>query len=174
MTYMAVGAISDIGLSPYKIYGDEFIALVAQVNRFAGKTVSLGPGCENYGSKRFLDEPLPLLPGLITTKAADLAWLIASMRWDCAPSDLQPVGILKVADKRKWMATGATNTWAFVTTNRKELTITLAQYGDSLGLKPAVAGITEVDPKMKPKFPTTVAVIGALAVGAYLVSRRAK
>jgi len=49
----------------------------------------------------------------------------------------------------------------------------LKGWADSLGLAPASVGITTVDPKMKPPFPMmTVLALGALAIGAVMLSRR--
>jgi hypothetical protein len=161
MSYL--GAIEDIGASPYKISGDPVTALVAQVNRFS-KGQSMGGTCPPM--KAFT--PLPLVAGL-SQQGATIAWALAGRRFDCAPSELRS------AAKVDWVTKGSDNPWVWAMNNLNELTITLAQYGDSLGLAPASVGITQRDPKMTPKFPMVTAVLlGALAIGAVVISRRAR
>jgi hypothetical protein len=173
----AVGAIEDTGLSPYDISGNPVTALVAQVNRFAGKTVKTAQsgniealkqgttriGC---GDRVFLSSPLPLIPS-IDPRGANIATLIVWTRYACSPL------LMASASKEAWALNGTASPWTFVMNNLKELTVTIAQYADSLGLEPAKVGITKVDPKMTPKFPTmTVVILGALALAAVFVSRR--
>lgn len=162
----AAGDIEDFGVSPYKIDGDPVTALIAQINRFAGKSVSLGSACAT-GSKVLLQAPFRLEPVLVP-KAADTAWLIASMRYSCSP--------LQSTDRLRWTDQGATNTWTWALNNLTELTTVIAAYGDSLGLPAASVGITTRDPKLVPKFPYgTAALIAGLALGAgALYLRRAR
>jgi hypothetical protein len=161
MSYL--GAIEDVGLSPYKISGDPVTALVAQLNRFAGKTINPGGLCK---AMRPVGQPFPLIAA-IDTRAADAAATIVWLRYSCSPIDVSS------KDKEAWALRGQTYAWVFVMNNINEITTTIAQFGDKLGLEPAKVGITERDPKMTPKFPfVTVALLGALAVGAVAVSWR--
>ncbi len=168
MTYLsAFGDLTDVGISPYKISGDPVTALVAQVNRFAGKTVRAGGTC---GARTLVPKAFPLGP-VITEASATAAALIVWTRYTCVPVELRS------PTKEKWISDGLFNpkpsTWSFAMNNLHELTITIAQFGDSLGFAPATVGITQVDPKMAPKFPIrTVALLGVLALGAFMVSRR--
>jgi hypothetical protein len=161
-----LGAIEEAGASPYKISGDPVTALIAQLNRFAGRTVSPPGGV--CGATKYVVASFPLGP-IATPQAADAAALLVWRRYSCAPRDTRS------ASKEKWAADGlfGGNTWAFVMNNLVEITTTIAQFGDSIGLDPATVGITERDPKMTPKFPVmTVALLGALAAAAFVVSRR--
>jgi hypothetical protein len=163
VTYHAIGAVEDIGLSPYKISGNPVLALLAQLNRFAGKTVSIGPTC---GARRFVAKPFPLVP-VVPELAAAAAQTIVFDRYSCVDPSL----ISK--QKLAWVLEAKGGWWAWTMNNLAEITVTLAQVADGLGLEPATVGITAVDPKMKLKFPTmTVVMLGALAVAAVVVSRR--
>jgi hypothetical protein len=159
-----LGAIEDAGASPYQIKGDPITALVAQLNRFAGKSVSPG----SCGAARLVSAPFPVAP-VMDERAVTAAALIVWRRYSCVPVDVWSKA------KEKWAADGmfGGNTRAFVMANLAEITTTIAQLGDSLGLEAATVGITARDPKMTPKFPTmTVVGLGVLAIGAVLVSRR--
>jgi hypothetical protein len=171
MTYCSMGAITDIGASPYKISGDPVTALVAQLNRFVGKTVDAGCGGITPVPSAF-----PLVPA-ISNSAAQAAALILWQRYRCAPSDVWS------KTKDDWASSALFSggdpvppavTWSFVMNNLTEVTTTIAQFADTQGLAPADVGITQVDPKLTPKFPVgTAVIVGALAIGAYLLSRRA-
>jgi hypothetical protein len=164
MTYHAAGAIEDIGLAPYKIAGNPVLALLAQLNRFTGKTVKIGSGGPCIGARVYVPTAFPLVP-VVPPRAADAAQLIVWSRYACVDPALQ--SLKKVA----W--TLHSDSWSWTMNNLAEITTTLAQVADGLGLEPATTGITAVDPKMKPKFPTmTVVLIGALAVAAVVVARR--
>lgn len=164
--YVATGAdISEAGASPYQVKGDPVVALIAQLNRFAGKTVSPSSHCT---SRNYLPGgPLPLASSL-SLHAATIANLIATDRYNCAPT-----GTYSKA-KALWITNGSDGKEvAFATANLAELTITIAQFADSLGLPAATVGITERDPKMTPKMPVvTIAVVGVLAIVAVAMSRR--
>ena len=162
--YVPVGAIAELGTSPYQIKGDPTVALIAQLNRFAKRTVSPGGG---YGNRNYLPAgELPLASSL-DDKAATTAVLIVNDRYGCVAVDVFS------KQKAAWALSGLANAVPFVTANLAELTTTIAQFGDSLGLSPATVGITNRDPKFTPKFPvTTVAIVGALALAAIIVSRR--
>ena len=166
MTYFmkaGLSGVEDLGLTPYKINGDPVTALVAQLNRFAGKTITPGGTC---GPRKLVNEPFTLIPS-IDNKAATAAALIVFTRYSCTPTDVAS------ATKQKWANGGLFdgNTWAFVMNNITEITTTIAQFGDSMGLPPATVGITTKDPKMAPKFPTTTIVaIGVMAVAAVVMS----
>jgi len=168
MSYHAAGAIEDIGKSPYNpIAGNPVIALLAQINRFAGKTLNIGGTC---GARKLVAAAHPLVPTL-SQRAAEDAALIMWQRYSCVPLDLWS------AKREKWAADGffVGNAWVFVLNNVNEITITLAQLADKLGLEPASTGITARDPKMTPKFPVmTVVMLAALSVGAVMISRRTK
>jgi hypothetical protein len=163
MSYL--GAIEDTGASPYQIKGDPVTALVAQLNRFAGKSVAPG----SCGAARLVaDPPFPVAP-VLDDRAVSSAALIVWRRYSCVSIDVWS------KTKEKWAADAlfGSNTRGWVMSNLAEITTTIAQFGDSLGLGPASVGITTLDPKMTPKFPTmTVVALGLLAVGAVVVSRR--
>lgn len=162
--YLAAGAdIAEMGVSPYQIAGDPVVALHAQLNRFAGKTVNPGGKC---GSRTYLRSDLPLAK-TIDDQVATIALLILRDRYECVPIDVWS------QQKSKWVTEGLGNAVPFVTGNLAEITVTIAQIGDSLDLAPAKQGITRRDPKFTPKFPVvTVAIIGALALAAVAISRR--
>jgi hypothetical protein len=167
MTYHRynIGAIEDIGLTPYQVSGNPVMALIAQLNRFAGKTVDPGAKC---GKRNYL--PYGALP-LVTTldsKAATTANLIVYDRLNC----ISDVSLLDFKAMEK-VNNALTNPIPWAMANLGDITIQIAQFADSLDLPPASVGITTRDPKMTPKFPTvTVLLLGALAVAAVLVSRR--
>jgi hypothetical protein len=123
----AIGAIEDTGLSPYKVEGNPVIALIAQINRFVGKTVK-GPGCPSGARPTYpYDAPLGtkdskpfMLQPALTEDAASAALQIATARYACAPFTLQSTGAM---DKRKWLVDGSRyNTWSFVMANIAEFT----------------------------------------------------
>jgi len=165
MSYL--GTVEDTGASPYQIKGDPVVALLAQLNRFAGKTVKPGGTC---GERRLVGAPFSLQPPIIDDRAATSAVLIVWQRYSCVPLDVWS------SRKEKWIAAHlGGDARDFVRSNLNELTVTIAQFGDSLGLDAAKVGITELDPKMKPKFPVmTVVLLGALAIGAVVVTRMKK
>lgn len=165
MSYL--GAIEDIGANPYQIAGDPVMALIAQLNRFAGKTVKPGGKC---GDRNYLPQgPLPLATTL-TDKAAVTANLIMYDLLSCLSDErlIDNRALQKVMEGLNY-----TVTWAM--SDLSNITTRIAQFGDMLGLSPAAVGITTVDPKVAPQFPTmTVLILGGLAVAAFMVSTRRK
>ncbi len=159
MSYL--GAIDDIGASPYQIAGDPVMALVAQLNRFAGKTVTVGPKCV----RSYLPNGAIPLTTIMSAQIATVAYLMAYDKANCI-ADERLIDFAKLAAMRAGQSDPTT--WAM--RNLTDLTTQIAQLGDVSGLSPAAVGITKVDPKVAPKFPTmTVALVGALAVAAFVV-----
>lgn len=164
MTYHAAGSVENIGLSPYQVSGHPVMALIAQLNRFAGRTITLPLKC---GTRRYL--PYGALP--ITTelddRGASTANIIMYDRLQCVTIGL--------GDPRKLnqVIEATTNPKPHVMANLSDYTTQIAQFADGLGLPAATVGITTRDPKMATKFPTmTVLLLGGLAVAAVVVSRR--
>jgi hypothetical protein len=178
MSYLgSIENVENIGLSPYQIAGNPALALIAQLNRFAKRTITLPPitdSCRTKGTRNYLrmvadsNQPLPMVP-VIDPTVANLAHLIMYDRLTCvAPGLGDPRKLKQVVDAE---GDGKIIIWAM--SNTKDITTQIAQFADKLGLDPAKVGITAVDPKMKSKFPTmTVVLIGALAVAAVVVARR--
>lgn len=163
MSYIHLGAVEDIGASPYQVKGDPVTALIAQLNRFAGRTLSPGGKC---GSRKYLSSAIPLST-VLDDRAATAANILMFDRLSCV-SDERLIDQTQLA---KVMA-GTANPIPWAMANLSNITVQIAQLGDSLGLDPASVGITAVDPKLKPKFPmTTVIVVGVLALGALVVAR---
>lgn len=166
MTYhygMGALEVSDqIGVAKYKVTGDPVIALLAQLNRFANKSVQAGPAC---GSRFYVPKVFPLTR-MLPFAAANQAHLIIAEMATCAPigtRDAKLVHRLAAVD----------NVVGWVTENINDVTIKLAQLGDSLGLAAAVAGITKVDESLTPKFPTGLFVLVGVGLGfAYILKRR--
>lgn len=162
-----VGDIADVGVTPYSIQGNPVMALIAQLNRFAKKTVNPGGKC---GSRNYL--PQGALP-LVTTldeKAATTANLIMYDRLNCI-SDVTLLDFRKM----KVVNDALTNPIPWAMANLNDITTQIAQFADSLDLAPAAVGITTRDPKMTPSFPTkTVLLLGGLALAAFFITRRMK
>lgn len=159
-----LGGIEELGLGP-QIAGDPVLALIAQLNRFAGKTVAPGYGCR---PRQYLAAALPMVPTL-DDKTATTAVLILNDRYSCVPIDLFN------KSKADWANSGLTETTVFVTKNLAEIVITIAQYGDKVGLSPAQYGITERDPKFAPNLLTTKNIViagGVLVLGALVMRRK--
>lgn len=164
MSYL--GAIEDVGLSPYQIAGHPVTALIAQLNRFAGRTVKPGGSC---GSRNYLPHGALPLATTLDDKAATTANLIMYDRLNCI-SDVSLLDFKAMKKVNEALGPGVIP-WAM--SNLNNITIQIAQFADSLDLPAASVGITTRDPKMTPKFPfVTVALLGALAVAAVVVSRR--
>lgn len=160
-----IGDVPQIGENPYKITGDPVIALIAQLNRFAGKTISPGGKCN---SRDYLPAGALPLATTLNDRAATIANVIVYDSLDCI-DDERLKDFRAMAKVREGLMSSVP--WAM--TNLSDITVRIAQFADSKGLSPADVGITEVDKKIAPKFPTmTVALVGGLAVAAYLVSRR--
>jgi hypothetical protein len=140
--------IEETGLTPYQVQGDPTVALLAQLNRFAGESVAIG----TCGEARFVGQPFALKPGAFDERAAFAAATILIQRYACS-SDT------KVGAEYRWALSSADNEVAFVKNNIDRVTLIIAQVGDAAGLDAAVVGITEVDPKLKP-MPTWVKVVG--------------
>lgn len=154
MTYVLSG-IEDPAVA---VQGDPVVALIAQVNRFVGKSRGVG------------SVPFPLASSLddsfIGTKLATSAIIIALQRIDAAPLMLQD------HKHKRQLSDALTNPVPYVRAHLNQLTTTIAQFGDSKGLAPAAVGITKADPRFTPKFPIkTVALLGGLAVVAFVISR---
>lgn len=165
MSYL--GAIEDIGKNPYTITGDPVMALIAQLNRFAGKTVNPGAKC---GSRNYLPQGALPLSTMLDDKSATTANLMMYDAINCV-ADERLLDFNQLSKVNAGL--NAPIPWAMA--NLADVTTRIAQFGDSLGLSPAAVGITQVDPKVAPKFPVmTVAIIGGLAVAAFMVSRKGK
>lgn len=163
MSYL--GAIEDIGANPYQIAGDPVMALVAQLNRFAGKTISAGGKC---GSRTYLPHGALPLTTIMSDHAATIANVVMFDLLNCVSDErlIDARALAKVTEGLNYPTTWAMKDLSNITTR-------IAQFADSLGLNAAAVGITKVDPKVAPKFPTmTVAIVGALAVAAFVVSRK--
>ena len=167
MTYHSynIGAIEDIGVSPYQITGDPVVALIAQLNRFAGKTVNPGAKC---GPRNYLPRgPIPTTSG-VNDHVATIANLIMYDRLNC-------ISDTSLLDFRKMAAVNAalTTPVPWVNANIRDITVQIAQFADSLGLAAATAGITTKDPKFTPKLPLMPIAFGiALVGGLYFVTRK--
>jgi hypothetical protein len=100
---------------------------------------------------------MPSLDHRGATTAALIVWL----RYACSPLFTGSTA------KEQWALAGLDNPWTFVMNNLNEVTVTVAQYGDSHGLPAAKVGITKRDPRLVPpwKFPTTPVLMG-LSIGA--------
>ena len=164
MTYRySIGAIEDIGAAPYKIEGNPVIALVAQLNRFAGRTVNVGPRC----TRRYVTEAFPLVP-VISEQAAFIANQIMFDHYTCVDPSMVPTA------KVNQIMAARGGYWSWVMNNLNEITTTIAQVADGAGIQPAKVGITVVDPKMTPKLPVGMLLISAAAVGAIYFFTRGK
>lgn len=164
MTYVLSGT-EDAGLGP-SIKGDPTIALLAQLNRFAGKLLTPGDGCTR--ELNFLSKPTyPLVASALDLRAATAAVVILYHRYYCSPTGFFDKG------KALWANSGLLDPIRFVNANMSTIVPTIAQFGDKLGLEPAVVGITERDPRFTPSFPIkTAALLGVFAVAAIVVTQR--
>lgn len=170
-TTISLGAdpFATAGMAPYSVQGDPIVALIAQVNRFAGKTIDTGR-CTGSAARTMPGNKLLLVPAMTLEVAIRAAQLVQA-RYSCvATFDMFS------ASKEDWVLNaiqGDTVTWA--NANLHEITMTIAQFGDSLGLSPAAVGITTRDEKLvpKPKL-ATLASIGfvSLVLGAAIAARR--
>jgi hypothetical protein len=174
MTYIQVGAIdagaiSDAGASPYQTTGNPVIALIAQLNRFVGKTVPMPPN-SSCGARNYLPNgPLPLTP-VLDNHAATVAWAIIDDRLHCI-ADVSLIDNKSGAAQRQAAGLMDPIPWAMGDLN--SITVQIAQFADSLGLDPATVGITKTDPKMAAPFPMTLVLLGVGALAAlYFVTRR--
>lgn len=167
MTYHGtLGAISideDTGASPYKITGDPVVALIAQLNRFAGKSIQLkGENCK--ATRRYLGAKLPLV-AVLNDKAAITANVIMYDIVSC----VFDVRMIDPKLQRRVMD-GLANAIPWAISNLADITVRIAQFGDAEGLDPAVVGITKRDDRVTPKFdPTTAVLVVAVALGALYV-----
>lgn len=172
MTYHGtIGTISineDTGASPYKITGDPVIALIAQLNRFAGKSIQLkGENCKAI--RRYLSEKLPLVAAL-NDKAATTAIVIVYDIVSCVTD-------VRMIDRRlqKRASDGLTNSIPWAMSNLADITVRIAQFGDAEGLDSATVGITKRDERVTPKFPTTTTVLlAAVALGVIFMLKARK
>lgn len=160
-----LGATDDIGLSPFKVEGNPVIALLAQLNRFAGKTVKPGNRCT--GDRRYVKEPYPLVP-VLNEQAAVIANMIVFDRHTCVPGVVSDIEV-------RWAQKATTiGYWVWAMNDLDKITKTIAQFADSLGLEPATVGITKVDERVRPKakIPPIVFIAGGLILAAVFVAGR--
>lgn len=158
-----LGDVADMGTG-VQVTGDPVLALIAQLNRFAGKTFTLGGGC---GSRRLVSAAFPMVPGSLSDAAATAAVLILESRYSCVGLDLFD------GQKAKWARDGLIEPISFVTGNLPEITTTIAQFGDSLGLAPAAYGITTKSPLFQKKLKTEhIVMLGGVALAAIVLLRR--
>lgn len=166
MTYHHVmGAlnVSDkLGVTKYDIQGDPVIALLAQLNRFAGRSVKL-PRCE---SKVLVPRAFPLVRSLTFPAANQAHNIVYLMSWCVEPGTGD--------SKRTERLASVSDVVGWVTENIREVTVTLAQLGDSFGYAPATVGIVERDERLAPRFPTTALLLVGVAVGAAFILKRRK
>lgn len=166
----ALPDVSSVGLSPYTIAGNPNNALVAQVNRFAGRRVK-PVGCSE---RQYVKEAFPLA-AVVPQWAAHAANQIFIDSHTC-------LGDQRLVDKYKVQAalTAQQNDsqWLWATSNLTDVTTRIAQFADSLGLDPAPVGITQRDPNIPlppKKFPVvTTVLLTALAIGAFVLTRSAR
>lgn len=161
----AMGAVDIASTgSGSQVQGDPVVALLAQLNRFAGKELLVG------GSKAprvYVRAAFPLATGNLTDAQATAAVMILIDRYQSAP-----LGTYS-GSKASWAINGLANAIPFVTANLEEITTTIAEFGDSLGLSPAPVGITTKAEKFKPKFPYgTVAIVGGFFAVVAIMARR--
>lgn len=154
--------ISELGTGS-QVSGDPILALIAQVNRFAGKTIDPGFGCK---VRKYLSSPLAMVP-MIDDKTATTALMILYDRYNCVPVEL-------VGPKAKWVTDGLGNAIPFVQSNLNEITTTLAQFGDKNGLPVAAYGITTKAPMFTPSLSIPLVVGGGVLLLAVLVASRRK
>lgn len=170
MTYFPVGGDASVdkrvAAATQKIQGDPLIALLAQLNRFAGKEVKIStcPARKYVGAKFDLKSRLD-------HRAATAADMIYDARWSCAPQSLDVPLSTQQRDLLK-------HDYAYqlllkVSANLETVARTIAQVGDLAGLPPAEVGITDVDPSLAPRgLPTSVIVsLGVAAIAALILLR---
>lgn len=168
MTYHRynIGAIEDIGLAPYQVQGDPVKALIAQLNRFAGKTISPGGKC---GTRNYLPHGALPVVSVLDEKAATTANLIVYDSLNCISDE-------RLLDFKamKTVNDALTNPIPWAMANLANITVRIAQFADSKGLAPASVGITTVDPNVTPKTsPTTIIFLAGVALaGAFYFMRR--
>lgn len=161
----------DTGLGP-QVQGDPMIALLAQLNRFAGRTLNAGvncTGCKKTSSRRYVAAPYPLVANAFNLAAATSAVMLLVDRYQYVPDSS--------FDKRlsDWAMSGYDDPMSFVLDNTATIVPMIAQFGDRLGLDPAEVGITERDPRIPKPFPTgkVVAAVGVVgAVAAFVLMKR--
>lgn len=156
MSYLPAGAIdTNAGAGPV-IQGDPVVALLAQLNRFAGKTLSPPGGA---APRKYVSAEFTLGATAFDTRAASSAVAILIDRYQYAP--------LTGYDKSKviWATSGLDDPKTFVLANLDIIVPQIALYGDSLNLPAAPVGITTRDPKFTPSVTPAQVVIGALAIG---------
>jgi hypothetical protein len=165
---LALTPVEDFGLAPYKVQGDPFVALLAQLNRFAGEKVKIG----NCDKEVYVEKPYPLHRDSVDDASAGAALRIINQRYACAPSGLT------AQNEWTWARKGLDNPLAFLKWNLDQITLIIAQVGDIAGFDAAEVGITTRDPRHAKKFPTgSVIAIGLLLAaigGATYYQRRKK
>lgn len=155
-----------VGSSIYQIAGNPIVALLAQLNRFAGKKIKIGTESGDACKARiFVARPYRLVPTL-TDEQATIANIMMHAILTCVGTNVRD---FKQAKK---VSDGVLNAVGWATQNAEYLTIQFAQLGDLLGLDAATVGITRRDPRVTPKFPTTAVLVVGLALGAMFVLKR--
>jgi hypothetical protein len=177
---LAAPALPDIattGLNPYDpIKGSPIVALIAQLNRFAGQKITLGAACSGrsqvYLNSR-LSEQWPALSAL----AASTAHLILYDSMSCL-EDARMIDTQTRDTMERSIAQIGEQLWMLG--NLASVTVQLALFGDSQGLTPAPVGITKAAPGSASSKPPGAPIgwillgLGALAAGAaLLLTRRA-
>jgi len=168
--------VMNVGVSPYTVEGDPVVALIAQLNRFAGKSVRLPSPCTSwtnpFARRKYLNAPIPLNAGY-SHQMVITASMIIYDRLYCSDwvGGKKPVLMTSLLIARSM---NQEENWLKI--NLADVTVQIAQFADSLGLDPASTGITERDLRLVPsKFPTgMLLLVGALAVGAGVLAWRTK
>lgn len=163
MSYLPTGADpSGTGVGP-AIQGDPTIALLAQLNRFAGKEIAPAPGA---AARHYVSAPFALDPTALNNRATTAAASILIDRYQYAPINGYDKG------SASWAINGSEDPDKFVPANLETITAVIALYGDKLGLAPAVTGITTRDPRFVPTIPWVK--IGLVAIGIAVVLKLRK
>ena len=176
---LAAPALPDIattGLSPYDpIKGHPIVALIAQLNRFAGQKITLGATCSGR-SQMYLSSRLAEQPAL-SALAASTAHLILYDSMSCL-EDERMIDVQTRDAMEKSIAQVGEQIWMLG--NLASVTVKLALFADSHGLAPASVGITKAAPgSASSKAPGApigwiLLGLGAIAAGAaLLLTRRA-
>jgi hypothetical protein len=169
---LAAPALPDIatyGLNPYDpITGDKVVALIAQINRFAGKKVDasvLDVGCP---ARTYLPAPLPVTNALDPWAASMAGNILRSSMVCTGNAQLTDYGAVKRLDD------GMYSPVKWVMADLESIIVRIATFGDTLGLEPASVGITKRNPNIKPPpaFPTGMVLFGLLIISAAVVTWR--
>lgn len=165
---LAASSLPDIattGLNPYDpIVGDRVVALLAQINRFAGQKVD--PKTSGCAARTYLPASVPLKNTLDVWNAMIAGAIVRSSLVCNAEVQLVDYGAVKRLDD------GMHNPVKWVTENMEDVIVRIAVYGDVLGLTPATVGIAKRNPNIEPPpaFPTGMVLFGLLILGAAVVT----